>query len=73
MSSQWNPRRRAFEKGIYILALLFQKKKKEKKRDSGTGTTLTGTGTTQAKRGSSLLVPVPHLVVLVPPGEFEPN
>ena len=29
------------------------------KKDSGTGTTLTGTGTSQAKTGSSLLVPVP--------------
>ena len=65
MSTQWNPRRRAFEKGVYILALLFQKKKK---KDSGTGTTLTDTGTTQAKRGSSLLVLVPHLLVPVPAG-----
>ena len=58
---------------IYILALMFQKKrkkrknkkkqkekKKEKKWDSGTGTALTGTGTSNAKRGSALLVPIPH-------------
>ena len=39
---------------------------KKKKKNSGTGTTLTGTGTSQAKIGSSLLVLVPHLIVLVP-------
>ena len=44
-----------------------KKRKKKKKRDNGIGTTLTGIGTTHAKRGSSLLVPVPHLLVPVLP------
>ena len=69
---------------IYISALLFQiykkkeKKEKKKKWDSGTGTnftgsTFTGTGTTYAKTGSAHLVPVRHLLVPVPPGNFRPN
>ena len=41
--------------------------KKKKKKDSGIGTTLTGTGTNQAKPSSTLLVPVQHLLVPVPP------
>ena len=62
MSSQWNPRWRAFD-GISIY---WQKEKKRKeKKDSGTGTALTGTGTTLAKRDSSHSVPVPHLLVPV--------
>ena len=49
--------------GTYVPNLQKKKKKKQKKRkkDIGTGTTLTGTGTTHAKRGSDLLVLVPHL------------
>ena len=52
---------------IYWHCFLKTHKKKEKKK-SGTGTTLTGMGTSEAKTGSSLLVPVPHLLVPVPPG-----
>ena len=63
MNIQWNPRWRAFGKVLYIGTAVPKKKKK----DSGTGTTLTCTGTSQAKIGSSLLVPVPHLLVPVPP------
>ena len=57
---------------IYISALMFKIYKK-KKRDSGTGTTLTSTGTTCAKSGSGHSVPVPHLLVPVPSGDFGPN
>ena len=56
---------------IYISALLFQiyknmQKEIKKKWDSGTGTTC-------AKSGSGHSVPVPHLLVPVPPGEFGAN
>ena len=69
MSVQWNPRWRAFGKVLYIGTVVPNfLKKKEKKIDSGTGTTLIGTGIIQAKTSSNLLVPVPHLLVLVPSG-----
>ena len=58
MSGQWNPRRRVVEKGIYILALLFQNKKIKKKKK---------------KKKKRTVVLVPHLLVPVPPGEFGPN
>ena len=39
-------------------------------RDSGTGTKQTGTGTPKQEITSSLLVPVPHLMVPVPTCNF---
>ena len=46
----------------------------EKKNwDSGTGTTFIGTGTTCAKWGSRHSVPIPHLLVSIPSGQFRAN
>ena len=70
MGIQWNSRWRAFEKAIFIYWHCCSKRRK--KRDSGTGTALTGTGTSNAKRGSALLVAVPHLLVPVPSGIHGP-
>ena len=57
-----------------VLVPRYKKKKKETNKKSGTGTTLIGTGTSQGKPDSTLLVPVPYLLIPVPPcvnGPFE--